>query len=75
MFFCGHQPHCGVFGDERALMDAKANVEKHFSVVGILEDMQDSLKVLEKFVPAFFEGVPQLYKNRRRKKVNDNNFK
>ena len=35
------------------------NVEKYYSVVGVLEEMEKSLKVFEKFAPRFFAGAEE----------------
>ena len=40
---------------------AKRNVEQHYAVVGILEEMDVTLQVLEKYVPKFFGGASKVY--------------
>lgn len=40
---------------------AKFNIESEYSVVGVLEKMDQTLGALEKFVPTFFSGAVQLY--------------
>ena len=40
---------------------AKRNVEEHYSVVGILEEMDVTLQVFEKYVPRFFNGATKVY--------------
>ncbi len=60
MFFCGHKTHCCVVNSERAFRDAVDNVERHFAVVGVLEEMDKSLAVLERYLPRFFDGVTQV---------------
>ncbi len=50
-FFCGHADECTYFGSRQALARAIANVERHFSVVGVLERMRESLDVMREFVP------------------------
>jgi hypothetical protein len=40
---------------------AKRNVEEHYAVVGILEEMDLTLQVLENYVPRFFSGATKLY--------------
>lgn len=40
---------------------AKRAVEQHYAVVGVLEDMNSTLTVLEKFVPRFFKGASNVY--------------
>lgn len=67
---------CNVFGSRKALEMAKKNVDRYFAVVGVVEQMQESLQVLENYVPAFFKGARLLYaqtfhdnKNRVKPKV------
>ncbi|XP_041461758.1 uronyl 2-sulfotransferase-like, partial [Lytechinus variegatus] len=55
-FFCGHDPRCRIPG-EWALKRAIENVKKHYVAVGILEELQDSLQVLEKVLPNMFKGA------------------
>ena len=40
---------------------AKENVEKHYAVVGLLEDLNKTLTVLEHYVPRFFKGALDTY--------------
>ncbi len=49
------------FNGEWAMQKAKQNVEKYYSVVGVLEEMDVTLKVLEKYIPRFFTGASQVY--------------
>ena len=55
MFFCGHSDDCTGFNTEIAMKKAMEHVEKHYAVVGILEDMNKTLTVLEHYVPRFFK--------------------
>ena len=43
MQFCGHDPICRKFNNLEALQKAKANVEKHYPVVGITENINMTL--------------------------------
>lgn len=52
---------CSDFGSLEALELAKKNVDRYFAVVGVVEQMQESLQVLENYVPAFFKGARLLY--------------
>ena len=61
MFFCGHSEDCVGFNTEKALNMAKENVEKHYAVVGVLEEMNKTLTVLEHYVPRFFKGARDVY--------------
>jgi len=63
MFFCGHSDHCTGFNTEIALRKAKENVEKHYAVVGVLEELNKTLTVLEHYVPRFFKGAKDVYWN------------
>ena len=49
------------FNTEAALRSAKDNVEKHYAVVGVLEDFNKTLTVLEHYIPRFFKGALDLY--------------
>ncbi len=40
---------------------AKENVEKHYAVVGVLEELNKTLTVLEHYVPRFFKGALNTY--------------
>ena len=46
---------------EIALRKAKENVEKHYAVVGVLEELNKTLTVLEHYVPRFFKGAKDIY--------------
>jgi hypothetical protein len=40
---------------------AMHNVEKSYAVVGVLEELNKTLTVLEHYVPRFFKGAKDLY--------------
>lgn len=40
---------------------AKENVERHYAVVGVLEELNKTLTVLEHYVPRFFKGALDTY--------------
>ncbi|XP_033212740.1 heparan sulfate 2-O-sulfotransferase pipe [Belonocnema kinseyi] len=61
LFFCGHSEKCTPFNTIGALERAKMAVEKHYAVVGVLEDVNTTLAVLENYVPLFFEGATDVY--------------
>ena len=46
-----------VLSNKWALQQAKFNTEKYYSVVGILEKLDDTLRVLENYIPRFFSGA------------------
>lgn len=63
LHFCGHLPICQKFNNKEAFMIAKSNVEKYYSVVGITENMQETLTVMEAKLPRFFDGAYDTYFN------------
>ncbi|PIK52066.1 hypothetical protein BSL78_11018, partial [Apostichopus japonicus] len=68
-YFCGYGPECQE-PTEGALEKAKQNVDKYV-VVGVVEEYEDFLKVLEKLLPDFFGGILKEFKTsteRRREK-------
>jgi len=60
-YLCGQEPYCMKIGDRRALRQAKRNVEQSFPVVGVLEELNTSLAILEYELPSFFKGASHLY--------------
>jgi dermatan/chondrotin sulfate uronyl 2-O-sulfotransferase UST len=62
-YFCGQQDECSVLQSKWALETAKANIEHWYPVVGILEDLQMTLFVLENKLPLFFKGASHIYFN------------
>ncbi|KAG9347625.1 hypothetical protein JZ751_005196, partial [Albula glossodonta] len=61
-YFCGQHPQCrepGVWALERA----KQNVLENFLLVGILEELEDVLLLLERLLPHFFTDVLSIYKS------------
>jgi hypothetical protein len=44
-----------------ALQRAKKAVERHYAVVGVLEDLNSTLTVFENYIPLFFKGATQVY--------------
>ena len=59
--FCGHDPICRKFNSPEALQRAKENVEKFYKVVGITENINMTLQVLEHEMPEYFEGGSHIY--------------
>ena len=74
-YYCGHEHDCTLFGNADALKLAKSNVEKYYAVVGVLENMEDTLRVLEQYVPDFFDGALKVYQASPKKKTNQNMLK
>jgi len=77
MFFCGHSDDCTGFNTEVAMKKAKENVEKHYAVVGVLEELNKTLTVMEHYIPRFFKGALDTYWNEIHifSKINRNIYK
>ncbi|XP_066996205.2 heparan sulfate 2-O-sulfotransferase pipe [Anabrus simplex] len=60
-YFCGQEEWCMLLNNERALEKAKANVDRYFPVVGVLEELNATLYVLERRLPYFFRGIQKIY--------------
>ena len=60
-YFCGSAPECLQVGNKAALQQAKANLERYYSVVGLASDLQMSLLVFEQYLPRFFKGATYVY--------------
>ncbi|XP_069701265.1 heparan sulfate 2-O-sulfotransferase pipe [Periplaneta americana] len=77
LFFCGHSDYCMPFNTASALQRAKRAVERHYAVVGILEDLNSTLTVLENYIPLFFKGAKEVYWDEvdRFTRINRNLFK
>lgn len=61
-YFCGHDPRCTLVQNSWALERAQRNIERRFSVVGVLEDLNLTLALLETHIPRFFGGATELYR-------------
>lgn len=55
--FCLARP----FNTQDALERAKHVVENEYAVVGVLEDFNTTLRVLENYIPRFFRGASDIY--------------
>nr|XP_022905320.1 uronyl 2-sulfotransferase-like [Onthophagus taurus] len=60
-YFCGNDERCGLHNNKWALNTAKLIVEKYYPVVGVLDELNATLAVLEKKIPYFFKGVQEMY--------------
>lgn len=60
-YFCGSALECLQIGNVQALQQAKYNLERYYSVVGIMSDLKTSLRVMEAYLPAFFTGAQQVF--------------
>nr|XP_057913363.1 uronyl 2-sulfotransferase a isoform X1 [Doryrhamphus excisus] len=67
-YFCGQHPQCREPGPW-ALERAKQNVLENYLLVGILEELEDVLLLLERLLPHYFTGVLDIYKSPDYKKM------
>ncbi|XP_030570710.1 heparan sulfate 2-O-sulfotransferase pipe-like isoform X2 [Drosophila novamexicana] len=78
LFFCGQQAElCMPFNSQKAMQQAKRNVENRYAVVGTWEDTNTTLSVLEAYIPRYFAGAKDVYYAMRRdmENVNRNAFR
>ncbi|XP_061609181.1 uronyl 2-sulfotransferase a [Phyllopteryx taeniolatus] len=67
-YFCGQHPKCREPGPW-ALDRAKQNVLENYLLVGILEELEDVLLLLERLLPHYFTGVLDIYKSPDHRKM------
>ncbi|KAG1650643.1 Heparan sulfate 2-O-sulfotransferase 1 [Nymphon striatum] len=60
-YFCGHEAYCFVQGNRNALEKAKYVLDKKYTAVGVTDEYNMYLIVLEKLLPRYFNGVVKLY--------------
>ena len=53
-YFCGQDTRCLEFGTGFALSRAKDHIDRFYPVVGILERLEESIKLSEMILPDFF---------------------
>ncbi|EDW35293.1 GL20906 [Drosophila persimilis] len=77
LFFCGHDEFkCTPFNSRLALQIAKLNVEREYAVVGTWEHTNETLAVLEAYVPRYFADASKMYySGLHAEKQNDNPMK
>ena len=56
-FFCGHHQDCDEFESESMFNRALQNFERWFVVTGVLEHLNESMAVMEAFLPRYFKGA------------------
>ncbi|XP_061635735.1 heparan sulfate 2-O-sulfotransferase 1 [Phyllopteryx taeniolatus] len=61
-FFCGHHSECWNVGSHWALEQAKYNLVNEYLLVGVTEELEDFIMILEATLPRFFKGATDLYK-------------
>ncbi|XP_076652366.1 heparin sulfate O-sulfotransferase isoform X1 [Halictus rubicundus] len=56
-FLCGHDPACWEIGNSWALEEAKRNLQKHYLLVGVTEELTEFIEILQLVLPRFFKGA------------------
>ncbi|XP_055709524.1 heparin sulfate O-sulfotransferase [Phlebotomus papatasi] len=65
-FFCGHAAECWEPGSSWALAQAKRNLVYEYALVGLTEEMEDFISLLEAALPRLFTGFLNHYTNSNR---------
>lgn len=61
-FFCGHSSECWNVGNRWAMDQAKYNLINEYFLVGVTEELEDFIMLLETALPRFFRGATDLYR-------------
>ena len=69
-YFCGYGPGCSDPKSVVSLQKAKMAVEQQYSVVGVSEMRNISLRVMEAFLPKWFRGATSMEVEEKREMVN-----
>nr|XP_032829074.1 heparan sulfate 2-O-sulfotransferase 1-like [Petromyzon marinus]XP_032829075.1 heparan sulfate 2-O-sulfotransferase 1-like [Petromyzon marinus] len=65
-FFCGHSSECWNPGNRWALEQAKTNLLSEYLLVGVTEELEDFIMLLEAALPRFFKGATSHYRSGKR---------
>lgn len=60
-WFCGHFKKCWEHGSRWALEQAKFNLAHNYFLVGLTEDLDTFIRLLELTLPEFFTGATKMY--------------
>lgn len=60
-YLCGQEEYCMLVANRKALEQAKRNADLFFPVVGVLEELNTTLALLEHKLPSFFAGASHLF--------------
>ena len=52
---------CSIVNNKKAYEKAKKTVREAYSVVGLMEDVKSSLRLMEKLMPKFVTNITKLY--------------
>eukprot|EP00095_Tigriopus_kingsejongensis_P001647 maker-scaffold801_size95070-snap-gene-0.18 protein:Tk01647 transcript:maker-scaffold801_size95070-snap-gene-0.18-mRNA-1 annotation:"heparin sulfate o-sulfotransferase-like" len=62
-WFCGHFKQCWEPGNRWALEQAKFNLVHKYFLVGVTEELETFIELLEMTLPRFFQGATRMYQN------------
>ena len=62
-FLCGDSEECRTLGHPQAVARTIANIEHSFLVVGVLEQLEKTVTVLECLMPSTMKGLVEAYRN------------
>ncbi|KAL1491068.1 hypothetical protein ABEB36_011721 [Hypothenemus hampei] len=62
-FFCGHAANCWKPANKWALTEAKKNLVNNYFLVGVTEELDDFIGVLEQSLPRLFKGASDYFLN------------
>jgi len=65
---CGQNPQCYIVDNPWALQQAKKNLIEKYLVVGVTEQIEDLVVVLESLVPDIFVGASAKFRSSKSKK-------
>ncbi|XP_011403439.1 PREDICTED: uronyl 2-sulfotransferase-like [Amphimedon queenslandica] len=69
-YFCGQESSCAS-GSMAALEKAKRNIERHFKVVGLLENLKETYLLYKTLLPGYFKDLDEDKGLRLRKNKNE----
>ncbi|CAH1957078.1 unnamed protein product [Acanthoscelides obtectus] len=65
-YFCGHSANCWKPGNKWALQEAKKNLVTNYFLVGVTEELEDFIVILERSLPRMFKGATEHFLNSNR---------
>uniref|UniRef100_A0A0A9VS21 Heparan sulfate 2-O-sulfotransferase 1 n=1 Tax=Lygus hesperus TaxID=30085 RepID=A0A0A9VS21_LYGHE len=74
-FLCGHMPECWEPGNQWALDQAKHNLATRYLLVGVTEQLQEFISVLEATLPTFFRGAVKHFQSSKKSHLRKTNLK
>nr|CAH7763751.1 unnamed protein product [Callosobruchus chinensis] len=60
-YFCGHSANCWKPGNKWALNEAKKNLVTNYFLVGVTEELEDFIVLLEQSIPRMFKGATEYF--------------